>query len=182
MHQRLLGNGADRLADMPVLVLRGKLRRLSCTHHRVELDRHARAFARFIRRAGSGKQLAVVLRLLPGAEHALPGLSLVIALCKALAGEDRLQLLHVVFRDAPAVDRGAVCLCDHCDILRALHSALDFDRRNAHALEFAHMLNEAIVFQAQRIPRRLESAVAIRKPARLGALPAVSRAPADDAG
>ena len=43
------------------------------------------------------------------------------------------------------------------------------------------MLDQTVVFQAQGIPRRLEPAVAIRKPARLGALAAVSRASADDA-
>ena len=80
-----------------------------------------------------------------------------------------------------AVDRRAVGLCHNCHVLGPLHPAFDFHRRDAHALEFPHVLDQTVVFQTQGIPRRLEPAVAIRKPARLGALAAVSRTPADDA-
>ena len=182
VHQRLLRHGADCLAHVPVVILRGQLRGLVRTHHRVEFDAHTRALARFIRCSCGGEELLVALLLLPRAEHVLSGLSLIIALREALPGEDGLELLHVFLRDALAVDGGSIRLRHDRDILGPLHPAFDFNRRNAHALKLPHVLDQTVVLQTQGVSRRLEPAVAIRKPARLGALAAVSGASSDDGG
>ena len=134
MNQSLLGNRANCLTHVPVLILRGQLRGLSRAHHRIKFDRDPRRFARFIRCAGLGVELLVRVLLLPRAEHVLSDFSLVIALRETLAGKDGFELFHIFFRDALAVDRRAVGLRHNGHVLGPLHPAFDFHRRNAHAL------------------------------------------------
>ena len=169
----------DRLAHIAEVVLHGQLRGPPRLQHRVKMHGHQLCLAVFVCCPGRREEFLRVLALLPRAEHLLALLPEIIPLGEALAREHALQLLHVRLRHALAVQRRAVCLRHHRDILRPLHAAFDLEGRHAHPLEIAQIFNKTVVLQAQRIPVLVETAIAVRQAARLRTLSPVARTAAD---
>ena len=178
---RRLGQRAFGLADVAQLVLDRQHGVLAPGDDGVEVHAHQRRLAVLIARPGLLQQGPVLPLPLPDAEHVRPGLSDIVALGEALAGEDVPQVLHVGGGNDLSVDGGAVEPGGHGHVFRPLHPALDLHRGHAQTLQLAHPGDEAVVLEAQGI-LLLVAAVAVAEPAGLGALAPVAGAGAHHGG
>ena len=108
----------------------------------------------------------------------LPG---IIAVGKALTGEDLFQLPKGLLGDGAAQYRILINPGGNGNILCPLHASLDFHAGNAHFLQLPEIAHQAVVLEAQGIAILLP-VIAIVQAAGLGALAPVSAAPSDHGG
>ena len=174
-----LRNASQNLGHIARLVLGGKLDLLPRRDDGVKPHRHPLRLHIFIGSAGSLQQSGAALLGAADAEHLRADLSLIIPLSKALAGEDRPQRLSALLTDLSLVYRRAVDAGHGGHVFRPLHASLQLDAGNAHDLQLAQIVDQAIILQAQRV-FFLKPVKAVGQTAGLGALAPVSAPAADD--
>ena len=103
-------------------------------------------------------------------------------------------ILHAAFtcgiaRRENAVERGAISAGHSIDILRRLHTALDFQGRHAGAYQIGKQIDAAQILRGQQVVARCRERLVlrhvmqcVRQAARLRAQAAIGRAPADERG
>ena len=147
----LVGRRSLSLADMAVAVLHGQHAALTAVDDGIELHWHAGDVAPLEAGPGLGEKGLVGGLVGAGAEHIVAGLSAVITLGEALAGEGVAQIGELPPADPAAVEDAAVDFCGGGDILRPLHAALDLDGGDAHLLQVPEVLHQAVVLEAEGV-------------------------------
>ena len=130
---------------------------------------------------GGLKPFAVVVILLPHAEHFGIHPACIVAVGEALTVEGGVQGVHHGLGDGHLVQRLAVDGGDGGHVFRPLHPAFQLQRDHAHFLQFPQIGNQAVVFQTQGV-FFLPVGVAVALAAGLGAAAPVAGAAADHGG
>ena len=127
------------------------------------------------------KPFAVVVILLPHAEHFGIHPTCIVAVGETLTVEGGVQGVHHGLGDGHLVQRLAVDGGDGGHVFRPLHPAFQLQRDHAHFLQFPQIGNQAVVLQTQGV-FFLPVGVAVALAAGLGAAAPVAGAAADHGG
>ena len=149
--------------------------------HGLKADIHKGGLPCLIGLPGGLKPFAVVVVLLPHAEHFGIHPACIVAVGEALTVEGGVQGVHHGLGDGHLVQRLAVDGGDGGHVFRPLHPAFQLQRDHAHFLQLPQIGNQAVVFQTQGV-FFLPVGVAVALAAGLGAAAPVAGAAADHGG